>query len=141
MNMVAPFLVMRMVTQPGLLAETCRLISVNPTDFISTTLPRTLPQVFANSEARVLEKICQEVQMDSTQLFMKYAHDILAHIFLLPSQLATQQGLNFVKGVMNSGRNANSTPIHRIITSCLVPLLAELVVSLGDETGGNLVRR
>ncbi|KAF7432763.1 serine/threonine-protein kinase M1 [Pleurotus ostreatus] len=138
MNMVAPFLVMRMVTQPGLLAETCRLISVNPTDFISTTLPRTLPQVFANSEARVLEKICQEVQMDSTQLFMKYAHDILAHVFLLPSQLATQQGLNFVKGVMNSGRNANSTPIHRIITSCLVPLLAELVVSLGDETGGNL---
>ncbi|KAF4575250.1 serine/threonine-protein kinase M1 [Pleurotus pulmonarius] len=138
MNMVAPFLVMRMVTQPGLLAETCRLISVNPTDFISTTLPRTLPQVFANSEARVLEKICQEVQKDSIKLFMDHAHDILAHIFLLPSQLATQQGLNFVKGVVNSGRNTNSTPIRSIILSYVVPLLAELVASLGDESGGNL---
>ena len=47
MDQIAPFIITRFSSQPDLLGEACRVMSIAPIDFIGITLPRTLPELFA----------------------------------------------------------------------------------------------
>ncbi|TFK43883.1 hypothetical protein BDQ12DRAFT_199518 [Crucibulum laeve] len=141
MDQIAPFLVCQMCIQPSLLSEACRLMSIAPGDFISITLPRTLPQVFAECKLPVLEAVSRELGANPPSLLLKHSPQVLAHVFLLPRANDTTKALNFiVKVLTDAARNADPSAmkekridIQSLVKSCVVPLLAELVVAMGDE--------
>lgn len=116
-----------------LLLECCRFISMPPTDYISSTLPRTLPQLFANCEHKALEKISKDLQVKLSTLFIQKSHDILAYVFLLDSDASTNKAISFILRILSQAADNAEIRIHSLIKSCVVPLLAKLVNSLGDE--------
>lgn len=133
MDQIAPFLVSRWHSQPMLLMECCRFISVPPTDYISSTLGRTLPQLFANCEQKALEKISKDLQIKLATLFLQRSHEILAYIFLLDSDHSTNKAVSFILRILSQAADNADIGIHSVIKSCVVPLLAKLANSLGDE--------
>ncbi|KAF8165694.1 hypothetical protein B0H34DRAFT_690087 [Crassisporium funariophilum] len=133
MDQIAPFIITRLSTHPDLIGEACRLMSIAPADFIAITLPRTLPQLFASCDQRVLEIIAKESSLKASSLLLKHSHGILAHIFLLPNQASTTKALNFVIKILTDATNS-SIDVQSVVKSCVVPLLAELVVVMGDDS-------
>ncbi|KAF9238832.1 hypothetical protein BU15DRAFT_88266 [Melanogaster broomeanus] len=137
LHKIAPFIVSRKCTNPDLFAETCRFMSVYPTDFLAVTLSKTLPHIFADREARVLEEISSELGKKSSILFFNQAPGILAHVLQLQGPGQTNQALDFILKVVVADANEHSEKstidIGMIVKSCLLPVLAELVVMLGDE--------
>ncbi|KZT05577.1 uncharacterized protein LAESUDRAFT_655532 [Laetiporus sulphureus 93-53] len=132
MDQVAPYLVSRLYTQPNLLVETCRLFAVSPVDFLSITLHRTMPQLFATRNVKVLDTISRELDESTSQLFMKHSHHILAYVFRLPAPGETNKALSFILDMLRTSAQRD-IDITSVIRSCIVPLLAELVVVMGDE--------
>ncbi|KAI6024462.1 hypothetical protein EDC04DRAFT_2869391 [Pisolithus marmoratus] len=128
---VAPHVVLRKCTKPTLLAETCQFLSVRPRDFLSVTLPWTLPFVFANCDTKVLEEISTELEKTPASFFLSHSHDILSFVFRLQGPGETRKALAFIVNVV--APESTMVDIKSIVGSCLVPLLAELVVVLGDE--------
>jgi len=134
-DQVAPFIVQRLPIQPDLLGEACRVMGIATADFIMITLPRTLPELFASCDQKVLDSITKEVSAKPSALLLKHSHKILAHIFLLPTQSLTNKALNFVVKVLIDA-TGSSIDIQSVVKSCVVPLFAELVVVMGDENEG-----
>jgi serine/threonine-protein kinase ATR len=130
---VIPLVASRICTHPSLLAEICRFLSISPTDFITVTLSRMLPQVFANCDSKALEKIAKELSKKPSTLFLNFSHHILAHVFLLPSQVQIDNAISFILKVLRDAADNAKIDIQSVVHSCLVPLLAELVVVMGDE--------
>lgn len=108
-------------------------MSIAPGDFIAITLPRTLPSVFGTCDQRVLNAISKELSRKPSNMLLKHCHIILAHIFLLSSQGATAKALNFVIQVLTADATGSTIDIQSVVKSCVVPLLAALVVVMGDE--------
>jgi serine/threonine-protein kinase ATR len=131
MDQIAPFIITRFSSQPDLLGEACRVMSIAPIDFIGITLPRTLPELFASCDQRVLELIAKELSTKASSLLLKHSHGILAHIFL-SNQATTTKALNFVIKVLTDA-TSSVIDIQSVVKSCVVPLLAELVIVMGDE--------
>jgi serine/threonine-protein kinase ATR len=108
---------------------------VHPTDFISVTLSKTLPFLFANSEAKVIEEISEDVGQSISSLFMAHSHQILAHVYQQQGPAQTTGSLTFIRNIISKGsepKRANFT-IQNMVQSCVVALLADLVVVLGHE--------
>ncbi|EGO02217.1 hypothetical protein SERLA73DRAFT_104608 [Serpula lacrymans var. lacrymans S7.3] len=142
MPRIAPFLVSRMCTQPSLLAETCRFISVSPGDFISVTLSKTLPQIFASCDSRVLEEMSSQLGTSNSNLFLRNSREVLAHVFLLQGPGQPSKALNFIlkilsDAVVNLNIDSSSIDVQSLVGSCRLPLLTELVIVLGDENEEN----
>lgn len=132
LDKIAPLLVSRMCTQPELLQETCRLISVAPAEFVTINLRRTLPHLFGNCELKVLEMIARDLSKMPSTLFLDYSPNILAHIFRLETS-QTNKALAFVAKVLSDAADRGSINIANVVKSSGLPLLAELVVGMGDE--------
>ncbi|KAI6034535.1 hypothetical protein BKA83DRAFT_672562 [Pisolithus microcarpus] len=98
---------------PTLLAETCQFLSVRPRDFLSVTLPWTLPFVFANCDNKVLEEISAELEKTPASFFLSHSHDILSFVFRLQGPGETRKALN----------------LHLV----WFPSLQNFVMVLGDE--------
>ncbi|KIJ69878.1 hypothetical protein HYDPIDRAFT_79167 [Hydnomerulius pinastri MD-312] len=132
---IAPFIVSRKCTNPGLLAEACRFMEMYSTSFLSLTLPLTLPHLFADREVKVLDEISSELCKKSSSLFFHHASKVLAHVFRLQGPGQTNQALDFILKVLRAEATDGSIiEIRMIVKSCLLPLLAELVVVLGDHS-------
>lgn len=136
MNQIAPYILEQLPLQPELLGEACHVMGVAPRDFIHLTLPRTLPVLFATGDVKVLNKIAKELSTKISALVLNYSSYILAHIFLLPGQSATKKALTFVAKVLTDA-STSSIDIPSVVRSCVVPLLADLVVEMGDENNIN----
>ena len=132
LDKIAPLLVSRMCIQPALLQETCRLISVAPAEFVTINLRRTLPHLFGNCELKVLEMIARDLSKIPSTLFLDYSPNILAHIFRLETS-QTNKALAFVAKVLSDAADRGSINIATVVKSSGLPLLAELVVGMGDE--------
>ncbi|KDR84098.1 hypothetical protein GALMADRAFT_219929 [Galerina marginata CBS 339.88] len=132
LDQVAPYIIKQLPIQRDLLGEACRVMSIAPADFIVTTLPRTLPDLFATCDQKVLDSITKELSTKASSLLVKHSHGILAHIFLLSSQVSTSKALHFVIKILNEA-TSSIIDIQSVVKSCVVPLLAELVVVMGDE--------
>ncbi|KAF9462064.1 hypothetical protein BDZ94DRAFT_1283268 [Collybia nuda] len=132
---IAPFLVSRICTQPGLLVECCLLMALNPAAFIERTLPFTLPQLYGNCEAKVLQKIAKDLGVQLSALFLENSAMILAHIFRLQAPGQTNKALAFVvKSIIDeTGKEGAAISPQHIVLSCIVSLIAELVIGMGDE--------
>lgn len=138
MAKIAPFLVTRMCSEPSILSEACRLMGITIPDFLRTTLSKTLPSLFANQEYGILEAIGKEVGHRPSTLFLNHCHEVLAHVFLLDSAKGTQSGLKSITKLLSSaassGGQRTSVDIQGVVKSCLIPLLAQLIASLGDRS-------
>lgn len=136
MDQVAPFAVQRLLSQPEIITETCNLLDTTPGNFVETSFHRILPDLFANGEQRILDAILtllpERRERTPANLFLVHPHSILAHIFLLPTQAQTNKGLNFVTQVVRTAAKSSTIDIQSVLKTCLVPLLAELVVVMGD---------
>ncbi|KAF9567437.1 hypothetical protein CPC08DRAFT_22231 [Agrocybe pediades] len=130
-DQLAPYIARQLTLQPDLLGEACRVLSITPPDFLNITATRTLPVVYASCDLNALNVIAQQMSKPPSHLLVTYAHSILAHILLLPED-AMKKAVKFVLKVVN---DVSSSPIdmQSLVRSCLVPLLAQLVVVLGHE--------
>ncbi|OBZ70466.1 Serine/threonine-protein kinase atr [Grifola frondosa] len=133
MDHIAPYLVARLCTQAYLLSEFCRFISVSPGDFLSVTLNRTLPQLFASCDLKVLEAISAEIGQTPAYLLIDQTHHILAYVFRLPNVGQINKVLAFILNILRSATRDDTIDTATLVRSCLVPLLGELVIVLGDE--------
>lgn len=126
-----------MCTHPGLLVECCLLMALNPTAFIERTLPFTLPQLYGNCEAKVLQKIAKDLGIQSSALFLESSAIILAHIFRLQGPGQTNKALAFVVKILidEKGKEGIAINPQHIVLSCIVSLTAELVIGMGDDPG------
>lgn len=133
MEKIAPFLVSRIHSVPGLLVEYCRLVGMNPADFINITLPKTLPSLVGNRDRRALETIAKHLKTKLSYLLLKNSHEILAHVFLLSTASETNTALAFVVQILSEEQREASIDLHSVVKSCVVPLLAEIVITMGNE--------
>ncbi|KAJ3818475.1 hypothetical protein EV361DRAFT_810329 [Lentinula raphanica] len=136
MDKIAPFLVSQMCSQPALISETCRLMCISITDFLRITLPKTLPTVFAKQDHQLLEAMDKELAQTPASMFLHNSHIILAHAYRL--SVGTQDVLNFITRMLSSAavsQNGKRTVVdaQSITKACVIPLLADLVTSLGDH--------
>ncbi|KAI0322491.1 hypothetical protein OF83DRAFT_1093546 [Amylostereum chailletii] len=133
MDKIAPFLISRYVTQPSLLDECCRFLCMPPLEFISVNLPSTLPHLFATSEIRVLERISEKLDITISSLLINHEERILAHVLMLQGEGQTDEAVAFIENVLTSAAPSGKIEIQSFVRSCMVHLLATLVVPLGDE--------
>ncbi|TFK72010.1 hypothetical protein BDN72DRAFT_869695 [Pluteus cervinus] len=134
MDQVAPFVVSRIATQPVLLAEVCRFLSLGPSDFVATTLHQTLPTIFAKCDLKALKMIAEDRETKPSALFMRYPNEILAHVFLQESVSQTNGSLSFIAKVLSDSTQNATITFHSIVKSYCARVVAELVVRLGDES-------
>ncbi|KAI0254821.1 hypothetical protein BJV78DRAFT_1273863 [Lactifluus subvellereus] len=129
---IARYLIAHWSHQPALLLETCRLVSQEPSEFISGTLVHTLPLLFADRNKVVIDKIAQNLGFSPSTLFLDFSKDILTQVFLLPDQAQTDKALEFILELMPtpSGGSINAQTLAR---SCIVELLGTFVFMLGSE--------
>src|SRR5882762_90899 len=136
LSQVSPHLVSSMCVQPSMLTEACHFLSILAPDFISATLHHTLPSLFANCDIKVLEQVATNISDKVSSLFLNRSHVILAHIFLLKGPGQTDKALSFILQLLRSAADTASIDIQSVIKSCMVPLLANLVVGMGNEDSG-----
>lgn len=105
-------------------------MSIAPSDFVNITLQHTLPVVCGNCDRTVLDYMAKEISHFSEVLLI-HLPAILAHIFLLPTQLATNTALNFLEKVVGDDNKASLT--LSMIKVHIYPVLAALMVKVGDE--------
>ncbi|KAI9513280.1 hypothetical protein F5148DRAFT_287683 [Russula earlei] len=129
---IARYLVAHWPHQPTLLLETCRLVSQEPSEFISGTLVHTLPLLFANRNKIVIEKIAQNLSSTPSALFLDFSKDILTQVFLLPDQVQTDKALDFILQLMPTPRGG-SINAQTLARSCIIELLGTFVFMLGSE--------
>lgn len=135
LSTLAPLIVSLLALQPNLLTETCRFLSLSPSDFLSVTLPHTLPHLFATCNADALRKLSVEVKQIVSALFLNASPQILAHVFSLPGSTETERSLNFITRTLNEATNSGSKiVIQSVVRSCLIPLLGLLIIAMGDES-------
>lgn len=136
MSQIAIFAVSHMSSQPGLLTELCRFVSMDSAELIRHTLSDTLPQLFINRNDRVLETIGFELDEKVSTLLMEHSYEILARVFLLPNRTETDQVLAFiVKILIDDTQGNNEIEVKNLVQTCYIPLLAELVIVMGEEGG------
>ena len=123
-----------MCTRMSILTEACHFLSITPPDFISATLHYTLPPLFATCDSKVLEQVAKHVNIKVSHLFLKRSADILAYIFLLKESTHTDRALTFILQLLRTAADNVSIDMQSIVKSCLVPLLAQLVIAMGDKS-------
>ncbi|PFH50130.1 hypothetical protein AMATHDRAFT_145857 [Amanita thiersii Skay4041] len=136
LNQIAPFLITRMCSQPILFQEACRAMGTQPHQFIVSNLARSAPQVFADCDKQVLESLAKELSTTPSTLFLKHSHKILAHVFLRLGQ--PTKALNFILKILVEDSQGGTISVANVIKSCLVPLLTELIIYLGDDNQMNV---
>lgn len=119
--------------QPALILETCRLVSQEPSEFISGTLVHTLPLLFATCNNDMIDKIAQSLGLSPSTLFLDFSKDILTQVFLLPEKIQTDSALEFILKIMPTPSGASSINAQTLVRSCFVELLGTFVFMLGSD--------
>jgi hypothetical protein len=105
-------------------------MSIAPSDFINITLQDTLPVVCEYSNRTVLDYMAKEIP-HFNKVLANHLPAILAHIFLLTTQLATNTALSFLEKVIGDDNEASL--MLSVIKVHVYSLLAALMIKVGDE--------
>uniref|UniRef100_A0A0W0G3C2 non-specific serine/threonine protein kinase n=1 Tax=Moniliophthora roreri TaxID=221103 RepID=A0A0W0G3C2_MONRR len=132
MDKLAPVLVNKICLERYLLAEACKVMAISTQDFLTVTLSRTVPYIVGARNQNVLDTIAKEIGSKPATILMKYAHQTLAHAFLLPTEAETNTVIEFVIQTLTAAQPNVTIDAQSIVKSCVVPLLAELVIVMGD---------
>ncbi|KZO97981.1 hypothetical protein CALVIDRAFT_50339 [Calocera viscosa TUFC12733] len=131
---ISVVLVEKLASAPQMVSEACQLISLTRNDFLSLTLDHTLPPLIASGRRDVLQIISRDLNKSIAGMAVARDSLVLAHLFLCPSEVQTDTGIEFLLGIISeaTGKAASITLVG-LIKGCMVPLLSELVMNLGDE--------
>ncbi|KAI9068446.1 hypothetical protein FKP32DRAFT_1561636 [Trametes sanguinea] len=133
MDHIAPYLVKRFKTHPDGVQEICRFLSVSQHDFLNLTLKYTLPQLFADGDLKSLEAIRAELNRVFPMLVLDHVHHILAHAYMLQGFGQTNKTIKFLIDVLKAeAKSGTAIQITTLISSCIIMLLAEIIICLGD---------
>lgn len=122
-----------MPQQPNALLETCRFLSLSPRDFLSVTLPSTLPHLFGSRNLPALNAVQRELGRPLSSLFLNNSAEVLAHVFLLEGTRNTDKSLEFILNTLSEAANNAVIGVSNVVKSCIMPLLGNLVVAMGDQ--------
>ena len=102
---------------------------------MNLTLKHSLPPLFADSQGKVLQAVATVIGKHNLALLvLDSAHWILSHSFMLTGIGQTNKGLLFILQVLReSAQDPSAIDIASVARSCLINLLGEMVVCLGDE--------
>jgi serine/threonine-protein kinase ATR len=95
-----------------------------------------LPQFVSTRNKEALDMIAEEMSTSVSHLLLQCTDAILAYIFLLQDTSSTDRALLFFVNVLRSAAPAKeraSIDLVVVTKSCVVPLLANLVIALGAE--------
>ncbi|KAI1796128.1 hypothetical protein LXA43DRAFT_880633 [Ganoderma leucocontextum] len=134
LDRIAPHLVGRLLSEPDCIAEFCRILSVTLEDFVNLTLKHSLPCLFADANKKVLEAVSTIVGKHNIALLvLDGAHYILSYSLMLMGLGQTNKGLTFILNVLrDNAHDPTAITIASVARSCLIHLLTEIVVYLGD---------
>jgi len=133
---IAPSVVSTMNHRPNLLIETCRFMSLSPSEFLTFTSSHTLPWLFGTCNTEALRKVGEQIgspPQSISSLFLNSSAEILSHVFSLSASQESDRSFNFIMRTLKEAANNVNIGPHTVIRSCLMPLLARLVVAMGDE--------
>ena len=97
----------------------------------AATYPSTVVCKLRNQS--VYEQVAHSTSTKVSSLFLNNSHDVLAHIFLLKGPAQTNKALSFILQHLQNAADNESIDLQSVVKSCLVPLLAQLVIGMGDE--------
>lgn len=138
--MITPFLKtisLELVSGPiVILNEAVEVLGMERPFFLTETLKYTIPGLIIQQNSSALESIERSLGPKKVlgSILMSQMHLILSQIFLLPEDEDYLRALQFLQDFTNGISQANRKELLAInlITSCLIPLLAEIVVEFGD---------
>lgn len=130
MRRLAKYVVSVLPAHVNTLLETCRFLSLCPNDFLSLTLPHTIPELFAGRNLPGIEAISNQLDESAPGLFFETSADVLTHIFLLESEEETSSALAFTVDVLSS--KTRKISLSSVIKSWIIPVLGKLVIALGE---------
>jgi serine/threonine-protein kinase ATR len=133
MGQIVDFTMSRVTSDPALLVELCRFLSLGVPEFIRHTLSETLPKFIIQRNRPVLDYIKNTLGERISALVFGLAAELLARIFLLRDSNAIDGALAFTLDLLNENTGQQRITLESFILSCDVPLLTELVIAMHNE--------
>ena len=134
-DVIGPYLVRRLISEPNGLSEFCEFVSMGVSNFIDVTLRHSLPRLFADCDYRLLEAVAAASTRAKTValLALDQAPYILSHAFMLQGVGETQRTLKFITRVIKNASQDSSVTTAGFVFTSLLPTLSDIVTHLGDE--------
>lgn len=133
MGQIVDYTMSRVNSEPVLLVELCRFLSLDVPEFIRYTLSENLPKAIIQRNRPVLSYIENTLGERISTLVLGLAAELLARIFLLQDSNATDRALAFTLDLLNENTGEQRITLENFILSCDVPLLTELVIAMHNE--------
>ena len=142
MVQIVDFTMSRVDSEPTILVELCRFLSLGVPEFIRHTLSETLPKYIIQRNRPVLDYIENTLGERISALVLGLAAELLARIFLLQDANMIDEALDFTLDLLNENTGQQRVTLESFILSCDVPLLTELVIAMhnSDPDVQSLVR-
>jgi len=138
MGQIVDYTMSRVNSEPTLLVELCRFLSLGAPEFIRHTLSETLPKFIIQRNRPVLDYIGNMLGEHTSTLVLGLAAELLARIFLLQEPNAIDESLAFTLDLLNENTGQQRVTLESFILSCDVPLLTELVIAM--HNGGSEIQ-
>jgi hypothetical protein len=132
MGQILEYTMSRVNSNPALLAELCRFLSLGVPEFIRHTISETLPKFIIQRNRPVLDYIENTLGERISTLVLGLAAELLARMFLLRDPTEIDEALAFTLDLLNENTGQQRVTLESLILSCDVPLLTELVIALHD---------
>ena len=133
MDQIVDYTMFRVNSEPALLVELCRFVSLGVPEFIRHTLSETLHKSIIQRNRPVLDYIKNTLGERISTLVLGLAAELLARIFLLQDSNAIDEVLAFTLDLLNENAGEQRVTLESFIFTCEVPLLTELVIAMHDE--------
>ena len=142
MDQIVDYTMSRVSSEPTLLVELCRFVSLGVPELIRHTLLETLPKFIIQRNRHVLDYIASTLGERISALVLGLAAELLARIFLLQDANAIDEALVFTLDLLNENAGQQRVTLESFILICDVALLTELVIAMhdGDPDMQSLVR-
>ena len=133
MGQIVDFTMFRVNSEPTLLVELCRFLSLGVPEFIRHTSSETLPKYIIQRNRPVLDYIENTLGERISALVLGLAAELLARIFLLQDANTIDEALAFTLDLLNENTGQQRVTLESFILSCDVPLLTELVIAMHNR--------
>ena len=133
MSGIVDYTMARVNSEPTLLVELCRFISMGVPEFIRRTLPETLPKLIIRRDRSGLGYIENTLGEHISALILGPAAELLACIFLLRDANSIDEALAFTLDLLNENTGQQRVTLESLILSCEVALLTELVIAMHNK--------
>ena len=133
LGQIVDYTMSRVNSEPALLVELCRFLSLDVPEFVRRTLSETLHKSIIQRNRPVLDYVENTLGERISALVLGLAAELLAHIFLLQDPNAIDESLAFTLDLLNENTGQQRVTLESFILSCDVPLLTELVIAMDNR--------